>query len=228
MVGISAVVEVDGRGLRRLVADGAEFWTRWCAVGFGADGVAELPGRRGLRLVRGRHLAVGSRYSVEMANPYLVDVVRADRDLVEYLVEGPDSAMTLRVHDPDLPGEVHIGLRGEVRELPVMGSDYTFTGSVFPSALLSGGRAVVGRLRFKRVRCRVEVGVEVRGDVSVLDVRVSGSPRGLLLPVLAVWPFVRGQVEKGFHQELAEAVRDLPEGLWDDFVENLANSTAAA
>ncbi|XVV04939.1 hypothetical protein ACQPW3_05920 [Actinosynnema sp. CA-248983] len=222
MVGISAVVEVDGRALRRLVADGAEFWARWSAVGFDGDGVAELPGRRGLRLVHGRHLAVGARYSVEMEHPYLVDVVKADRDVVEYLVEGADSAMTLRVQDPHVPGEVHIGLRGEVPELPVIGSEYTFTGSIVPSALLSGGRAVVGQVRFKRLRCRVVVGVRVRGDVSVLDVRVSGSLRGVLLPVLAVWPFVRGRAGKEFREGLAEAVRELPEGLWDDFVANLA------
>ncbi|NUT93164.1 MAG: hypothetical protein HOY78_14180 [Saccharothrix sp.] len=225
MVGISVVVEADARVLRELVAGGAEFWQRWTGVAFGSGGVADV-GRRGLRLVRGRHLEVGTRYSVALVDPaaeYVVDVVRAERDLVEYLVEGAEAAVTWRVHEPDVPGEVHVGVRGEVPELPLAGTEYTATWSVHPEALVSGGRAVVGEVRLKRVRARADVGVEVVGDVARLDVRVSGGVKGVLRPLMLAWPFLRRQAEDGLRREVAKALGE-PDGerLWDGFVARLA------
>lgn len=225
MVGISAVVEVDARVLRELVAGGAEFWERWAGLTFGAGGVAEV-GRRGLRLVSGRHLVAGTRYSVAVVDPaaeYTVDVVRAERDVVEYLVERPEAAVTLRVQDPQVPGEVHVGVRGEVPRVPLGGKEFTATGSVYADALLNGGRAVEGEVRLKRGRCRLVVGVEVVGEVRRLDVRVSGALMGVLRPFMLVWPFVRRQAADGLAREVAKAVDELAGvGLWDGFVARLA------
>ena len=198
--------------LRAIVAVVPALLRRWRAVEFGPDGAADAEDLADLRLIHGTHGQAGARYQApdpKGGEPAEITVTDDDATLLEatYVATGVDAVV--RLLDPGLPGDLHVGIRGQAPELAVLGRDYTATGSVHPSAVDRGGE--VGRLdvRFKRVRLSARATASVQHGRVRVTIRTRVRARGAFLFAAPAMPFVRRKVESETQPELTEAAAEL-------------------
>lgn len=203
MAGLS--FEMTSSDLRAVVAVLPALLRKWRAAEFGPDSAD-------LRLVHGVHGRAGARYQVpdpKGGEPAQISVTDDSATLLEatYTATGVDAVLRLR--DPSLPGELHLGVRGQERELAVLGRDYTATASLYPAAIDRGGE--LGRLdvRFKRVRLSAHATASIRRGLVRVAIRTRVRARGAFLPAAPAMPLLRRKVERETQPELTRAAAEL-------------------
>jgi hypothetical protein len=211
--GVRLTCELPVSDLRALATAFPALLRWWRALEPGEDG--RLLPEDDIRLVAGADARRGGLRGPLPTGTAQVTVTEDTADLLEVCCTAPGVDAVVRAVDPALPGALHLGVRGEHRELAVLGRAYTATASLHTAAVDRDGELGVGEVRFRRLLVSARATTRRRGDrVRVrVRVRLRISPRGALRPAALALFFLRRKWERDAQSRLDDAVARLAAAL---------------